>query len=280
VDDRCKANGHSRRRLLQLSAAAVAAPALGALPGCARRIATERQVQVAAPVGGKLTVTRAQAPELGQVGGAIQLNAPGVPALLVANTAWGFVALEAACTHAGCPVSWVAEDLEAECPCHGSRFASDGAALSPPATGSLTAYAAAPDKATTDIIIDLRSVVTPGTRPVFGPVDASGKLTVLVADHPELSVVGGSVTGFGPGLDHPVSLIRVSETAFRAFDATCTHQACAVDHVPATRQLACPCHGSLFDETGKVVRGPAAAPLAELAVETPFDPAQAVIQIR
>jgi Rieske Fe-S protein len=77
-----------------------------------------------------------------------------------------------------------------------------------------------------------------------------------------------------------VSGVRAAEGLWAAFDATCPHQQCAVEHVPAARLFACPCHGSTFDEKGQVTRGPAAAPLKALEVGAPFDPAQAVIKIR
>jgi Rieske Fe-S protein len=270
----------TRRRLLALSAAAVAAPVLAPLAGCARRIDVPRRVTLPAPAAGKVTLARSATPELNQVGGAVIAAADGATAVLVANTAWGFVALEAACTHAGCEVSWVPEDLQAECPCHGSRFASDGTPLARPATGPLTAYSVSVDPKSKDIVVDLRAVEAPGGRPAFGAVGADGFLRVAVADHPELGVPGGSVTGFGPGLDHPVSVVRAAEGQWAAFDATCPHQQCAVEHVPAARLFACPCHGSTFDEKGQVTRGPAAAPLKALEVGAPFDPAQAVIKIR
>jgi Rieske Fe-S protein len=274
----------SRRRLLALSAAAVAAPVLAPLAGCARRLDLARRLSLPAPVAGKVTLSRALVPELSQVGGAVIAAPDGADAFLVANTTWGYVALKAACTHARCEVSWVPEDDEAECPCHGSRFASDGSALSLPATGPLPAYTVTIDRLTKDVVVDLRAVTAPGSAPVFGPVGADGLLRVAVADHPELGVVGGSVTGYGPGLDHPVSVVRFGSNEWRAFDATCTHQGCAVDHVPAARLFACPCHGSQFDETGKNTRVPKDSgplqPLKSLGVDPSSDPTQAVVKIR
>ncbi|MGI4789298.1 MAG: ubiquinol-cytochrome c reductase iron-sulfur subunit [Janthinobacterium lividum] len=35
-------------------------------------------------------------------------------------------AVSAKCTHHGCEVSWTAEDVQLQCPCHGAAFASDG----------------------------------------------------------------------------------------------------------------------------------------------------------
>lgn len=44
---------------------------------------------------------------------------------------------------------------------------------------------------------------------------------------------------------------------FKAFDATCPHQGCAVSKV-TTEAIICPCHGSQFDPSdGSVKQGPA-----------------------
>ncbi len=58
---------------------------------------------------------------------------------------------------------------------------------------------------------------------------------------------------------------------FRAFDATCPHQGCAVRDVQ-DGQLACPCHGSRFDPaTGEVLQGPATRGLTALGVTVDGD---------
>ena len=54
---------------------------------------------------------------------------------------------------------------------------------------------------------------------------------------------------------------------FVAYSAVCTHAQCTVAY--NNGQLACPCHGSVFDPTNgaAVVSGPANRPLPEVPVE-------------
>jgi cytochrome b6-f complex iron-sulfur subunit len=47
-----------------------------------------------------------------------------------------------------------------------------------------------------------------------------------------------------------------------AINAVCTHLGCVVPWNKATNKFMCPCHGSQYDENGKVVRGPAPLSLA------------------
>jgi len=47
-----------------------------------------------------------------------------------------------------------------------------------------------------------------------------------------------------------------------SINATCTHLGCVVPWVRSANKFCCPCHGSQYDENGKVVRGPAPLSLA------------------
>jgi Rieske Fe-S protein len=62
-------------------------------------------------------------------------------------------------------------------------------------------------------------------------------------------------------------LVRLESGDFVAYSAVCTHRACTVGYRDG--QLACPCHGSIFDPANgaAVVNGPAESPLPEIPVE-------------
>jgi Rieske Fe-S protein len=65
----------------------------------------------------------------------------------------------------------------------------------------------------------------------------------------------------------PAVLVHLENGDFAAYSAVCTHQGCTVAY--KNGQLACPCHGSVFDpaNNAQVVNGPARRPLPEIPVE-------------
>lgn len=52
-----------------------------------------------------------------------------------------------------------------------------------------------------------------------------------------------------------------------AVNPKCTHQGCDVKWVPGEKKYECPCHDSDFAADGKVLKGPATAPLATYPVK-------------
>jgi Rieske Fe-S protein len=53
--------------------------------------------------------------------------------------------------------------------------------------------------------------------------------------------------------------------SFIALSLICTHLGCTVSVTP--EGMVCPCHGSRFDRSGKVLSGPAEKPLVRLTIE-------------
>ncbi len=78
------------------------------------------------------------------------LPASGDPGVLVHLASGQFVAYDALCTHAGCPVSYDPDSHLLLCPCHGAAFdpARQGAAVQLPATQPLTPVTISVDSAT------------------------------------------------------------------------------------------------------------------------------------
>jgi len=52
----------------------------------------------------------------------------------------GFLALSRTCTHLGCTVPWVEEEMKFACPCHGSHFDITGSVIDAPAPRALDIY--------------------------------------------------------------------------------------------------------------------------------------------
>jgi cytochrome b6-f complex iron-sulfur subunit len=61
-----------------------------------------------------------------------------------------------------------------------------------------------------------------------------------------------------------VAVVREGNRYY-ALDLVCTHLGCTVEVTPGA--VVCPCHGSVFDRAGRVLRGPADRPLGRYEVE-------------
>lgn len=62
-----------------------------------------------------------------------------------------------------------------------------------------------------------------------------------------------------PTIPRSIYLHHHPDGNYSAVLTLCSHQGCEVE--PAGDRLACPCHGSQYELTGEVIRGPAERPL-------------------
>jgi Rieske Fe-S protein len=74
-----------------------------------------------------------------------------------------------------------------------------------------------------------------------------------------------------------VFLVRTGDTEVTALSSTCTHLGCRVSWDAEAGDLKCPCHGGVFDRTGKVTAGPPPAPLPRISTRVDGD--QVFVQI-
>ena len=111
-----------------------------------------------------------------------------------------------------------------------------------------------------------------------GKGDSSGSSGKKAGGGAETQAPGGQAIArtseVGPGSaakfedsGSPAVLVHLESGDFVAYSAVCTHQQCTVAY--KNGQLACPCHGSVFDPANgaQVVNGPAQRPLPEIPVE-------------
>ncbi len=102
------------------------------------------------------------------------------------------------------------------------------------------------------------------------PHDPSNRYTFDFTTYPELGAAGGVLYAQVEATSGlvPVALVRVSQAAAVALAMICTHAGCEVGTLdPSSKTFSCPCHGSVFSETGAVVRGPAFSPLHQYATQ-------------
>ncbi|HHP7236584.1 MAG TPA: ubiquinol-cytochrome c reductase iron-sulfur subunit [Desulfobacterales bacterium] len=88
-----------------------------------------------------------------------------------------------------------------------------------------------------------------GRTGAFGTVVQAGAASSFESD---------SVTAFPRGQFY---LCRLADGGFLAVSRKCTHLGCTIPWDEAAKHFACPCHASVFDLTGAVIRSPAPRPL-------------------
>jgi cytochrome b6-f complex iron-sulfur subunit len=99
---------------------------------------------------------------------------------------------------------------------------------------------------------------------VINATVVNGTITLVIASGSPLSNVGGAARVATSSVSVLVS--RVSEVAFTALTAICTHEGCTITGFQNARYV-CPCHGSRFTTSGTVASGPASQPLKSFATQ-------------
>ncbi len=95
-----------------------------------------------------------------------------------------------------------------------------------------------------------------------GSANVSGNsmtLDLSQSSNAPLAAVGGSVLVDAPS--DTIIVIRTAQSSVSALSAVCTHAGCLVGFDGQRKVLQCPCHGSMFSESGVVLGGPAPLPL-------------------
>ena len=75
-----------------------------------------------------------------------------------------------------------------------------------------------------------------------------------------LKTVGGFILSQG------IYIIRTGQSTYIGLSSICTHAGCQVNYSSSSKEFSCPCHGGLYDSTGKVIGGPPPSPLAQYQV--------------
>ncbi len=92
--------------------------------------------------------------------------------------------------------------------------------------------------------------------------DALGN-DIVISDFLTNHNVGDHVLAQGLKGDPTYIVVETKEAiADYGINAVCTHLGCVVPWNTAENKFKCPCHGSQYDNTGKVIRGPAPLSLA------------------
>lgn len=95
------------------------------------------------------------------------------------------------------------------------------------------------------------------------PEASTREVEAGLTNDPEILEKGFKIVRFGAD---PVILVKVSETEFRAFTATCTHLDCIVGYRKDKSLIWCNCHNGSYDLRGQNVGGPPPKPLTPLKV--------------
>lgn len=123
----------------------------------------------------------------------------------------------------------------------------------------------------------LAAAALPGCAAVVAtPVTpVAGVVRLVLRNYPQLDQPGGYLKILPAGESSPLYVLALGGNAYAVVSSICTHLQCTVNVEGA--QLICPCHGSTFDRTGRVLRGPAQQALRRVPASVD---AEGILQIR
>jgi Rieske Fe-S protein len=87
------------------------------------------------------------------------------------------------------------------------------------------------------------------------------EIPLNLIDTPELKPIGGIYHLSVEDLEREILVAHVAPDQFVAVDIKCTHRGCDLNYDSNGKKFVCPCHGSEFDLSGVVTKGPASRPL-------------------
>ena len=105
---------------------------------------------------------------------------------------------------------------------------------------------------------------------------SNGAVRLPIRNYPQLALPGGYLKVQPDGMPTPIYVMAMEESRYVALSPICTHLGCTVGIEGA--RLVCPCHGSTYDRTGRVLRGPAERSLGQFPTALTTD-GELVIQL-
>jgi cytochrome b6-f complex iron-sulfur subunit len=96
--------------------------------------------------------------------------------------------------------------------------------------------------------------------PVINATPANGSVALTIDAGSPLVSVGSAALVQLP--NDPILVAHTAQDAFVALSGICTHQLCTITGFGSGTYV-CPCHGSQYDTSGRVLNGPATRALAQ-----------------
>ena len=93
-----------------------------------------------------------------------------------------------------------------------------------------------------------------------GTPGGATNFTVDLNANPSLKNAGGSL------ITRSIIIINLGEGNFTALSSVCTHEGCEVGFDQSANNIKCPCHGSVYTNTGAVINGPAPRALRSYSI--------------